>query len=61
MHLTSVACGSWWGGVPTLENPGAAGLGGGSLMRAECLRCLGVGYEFENLEVNEVVWMGVCG
>lgn len=30
-------------------------------MRAECLRCLGVGYEFENLEVNEVVWMGVCG
>ncbi len=29
-------------------------------MRAECLRCLGVGDEFETLEVNEVVWMGVC-
>ncbi len=40
-----------------MENPGGAGLGGASLMRADCLRCFGVGYEFENLDGKEVVWM----
>jgi hypothetical protein len=60
MHLTSGACGELVGwGSRNGESRGGL-VGGAGLMRAECLRCLGVGDEFETLEVNEVVWMGVC-
>ncbi len=54
---------SWVGMISVMQNGGRFGEGGflGLWLRAECLRCLGVGYELENLEVNEVVWMGVRG